>query len=199
MKKKKLSAILAVIVIAVGCAGPGTDAGPGTESAPTPESMPEPSPETIESPVQEDHEDYEITDQQDVSIDYKDYGIDYETTDMNFHEFPLNKLVAYYLGGDGAYSYGANFELHDRFIANPDEILKYIALVGDNIIRDEPAKVWLCDALVYRYFYDDTYTIDSFRELLDQLEEIYKFESPEIEELLLLMRNKLEEVIEYNY
>ena len=79
MKKEKLSAILAVILLAVGCAGPGTDTDPGTEPGPETdpaaalESTPEPSPETIESPVQEDNE---ATDQQDVSIDYNDYGID---------------------------------------------------------------------------------------------------------------------------
>ena len=187
MKKKKLPAILAVIIIAVGCAGPGTD------PAPTPESTPEVTPETIDSPVQEDSG---ITDQQDISIDYNDYDIDYETTEMNFHEFPLNKLVAYYLGGDGAYSYGASYELHYRIVANPDEVLRYIALVGDNIVRDEPAKVWLCDAIVSRYIFDDDYTVESFRELLDQLEETYKPESPEIEELILIMRDRLEELTE---
>ena len=187
MKKKKLPAILIVIVIAVGCVGPGSD------PAPTPESMPVPSPETIESPVQEDNQ---ITDQQNISIDYNDYGIDYEATDINFQEFPLNKLVAYFLGLDGEYSYGASYELHSRFVADPDEVLKYIALVGDNIVRYRPAKRWLCDDIVCRYYFDESYSVAAFLWLLDQLEETYTPESPEIVELILIMRNKIDEINE---
>jgi len=185
MKKKKLPAILAVIVLAVGCAGPGTDPAPAMESTPEVPS------ETIESPVQEDNQN---NDQQDISIDYNDYDIDYEATDINFQEYPLNKLVAYFLGGDGEYSYGASYELHSRFVANPDEVLKYIALVGDNIVRYRPAKRWLCDDIVCRYYFDESYSVVAFLYLLDQLEETYKSESHEIVELIMIMRNKVDEI-----
>jgi len=133
------------------------------------------------------------------SVDYRDYGIDYETTSMNFPEFPLDMLVAYYLGGDGAYSYGASYELHYRFVAYPDTVLEYIALIGDNIVRDEPAKVWLCHSLVYSSFYNDGIVgEDSFIAFLDQLEETYKNQSG-LTELLMIMRSKFEEVVEEHY
>jgi len=136
---------------------------------------------------------FEISAGQDVSLDYNDYGIDYEKTSMDFHEFPLDKLAAYYLGGDGAYSYGASYEIIYRFIANPDRMLEFIALVGNRTVRGEPAKLLLCDAIVSGNFFADYLTPDSFRALLDRLYETYKLRSDETAEILTILRMQFEE------
>jgi len=202
MSKGFITAIFIMLIVTVGCTSSETD--PAQTLEPMSEVVHEPGLPLVQADNSGMHENtgrddptlYEIPGRQDISIDYRDYDIDYETTSMNFHEFPLDKLVAYYLGGDGAYSYGASYELYYRFIANPDEVLEFIALVGGNIVRGEPAKVRLCNAIVSIYFFDDILNPNSFRTVLDSLEESYGLQSNEIIEILRIMGDRLEENIE---
>ena len=135
------------------------------------------------------------------SVDYRDYDIDYETTSMLFHEFPLEKLGAYYLGGDGAYSYGASYELRDRFLDDPDEVVEYIAMVGDILVRGEYARIWLCEAIMSLYFFDDSDVpfTDSASAILEELMEKYKFRSDKAAEVVMILNSKFEAALgEYN-
>jgi len=126
------------------------------------------------------------------------YRLDLKTNDWNLQELPLYMLGAYYLGTDGAYSYGASYELRDRFIANPDEMLEYITLVGENTLRGESVKSLLCSAIVSMYFFDDSdipFT-DSMRTILDDLEEKYKFQSTGVTEVVIILKNTFERNLE---
>lgn len=131
------------------------------------------------------------------SIDYRDYGIDYNVTEMNFDQFPINKLVAYYLGADAAYAEGSNEVLYQRFLENPRTVLIYIALVGDNLTRgDVPAKNALCIALASAdVFWHDI--SDSFSEILEQFSEVNQ--SGGIADVLALLKTEREAaIIRYN-
>jgi len=130
-----------------------------------------------------------------VSIDYKDYGIDYRTTEMNFDRFPLDKLVAYYLGGDGAYSEGSSDELYRRFLETPDVVLRFIAQVRDNIVRGEPVKTLLCQAIasVDVYWYDSS---SLFSAIITQLGETYLVRSDGTGEVFAILKNEYESAID---
>ena len=113
-----------------------------------------------------------------VSIDYKEYGIEYDLTEMDFDKFPLDKLIAYYLGADGAYAEGSSDELYRRFLEAPNIVLIYIALIGEStaknrIPNDIPAKNVLCEAIAVAdvFWYDIS---DSFSNILEQLGEAYQ-------------------------
>ena len=131
------------------------------------------------------------------STDYRDYGIDYDVTEMNFDQFPFNKLVAYYLGADAAYAEGSNEELYQRFLENPRTVIIYITLVGDNLTRgDVPVKNALCQALASAdVFWHDI--SDSFIEILEQYSEVYQ--SGDRADVLALIKTEHEAaIIRYN-
>jgi len=138
---------------------------------------------------------------QTVSINYKDYGIDYNVTEMSFDQFPLDKLVAYYLGADGAYAEGSSDELYRRFLEAPNIVLSYIALIGDDIAGNRipdniPAKNLLCEAIVGAdvFWYGIS---DSFSNILEQLEDTYQ--SGDIADFVRLLRAAHEAAIDsYN-
>ena len=158
----------------------------------------------------------EYINQQVPSVDYRDYGIvhglSYEVDGMYMSEYPLERLVAYYLGSDGAYSYSPSYELLFRFIENPDEVVEFIAFVGESIVRGESVKTLLCSAIVYTYIYDrdivysDLYDNDTdipsaeyIYVILDTLDEKFMHEHANVAEVVAALRNLYEEVIEeYN-
>jgi len=168
------------------------------ESTPTERPVQQEAEESNQDIPADQHDPGIPTDENIPSIDYRDYDIDYETTSMLFHEFPLEKLVAYYLGGDGAYSYGASYELRDRFLDDPDEMVEYIALVGDLIVRGEPVKILLCDAIMSLYFFGDSDIPfeDSARTILEDLTERYKLRSDKAAEVVVILNNKFEASLE---
>jgi len=140
----------------------------------------------------------DIEDYFDVTI--PDYEISFDsirlgTNEWSLYELTLNELGAYYLGTDGAYSYGASYELRDRFIENPDDMLEYISLVGESTVRGEPAKYLLCEAIISLYFFDDSDIPfkDSIRAILDDLEEKHKLHSNSVAEVVVILRDLYEE------
>jgi len=155
----------------------------------------------------------EHTNQQIPSVDYRDYGIvhglSYEIDGMHMSEYPLERLVAYYLGSDGAYSYSPSFELLARFIENPNEMLEFIALVGEITVRGESVKSLLCVAIVLTYLYNRDIVFPSlnnsdtnipsaeyFEIILDTLEEKHKLESNSVTEVIVMLRSAYEERLE---
>ena len=89
------------------------------------------------------------------SVRPEDYGIVYDAESVNrLSEYPLDKLMAYYLGADGAYSVGASAELYGRFIEAPRTVAACIALLGDAALeRGEPARDALCKAIAQEACY----------------------------------------------
>jgi len=130
------------------------------------------------------------------SIDYRDYGItinDYDVdygvySNMSLIEFPLDVFIAWCLGSDGAYAAATYHVLFERFLSDPDEILEYIVLIGDKIIHDDYAKVWLCRSIaveaISRNEYEGNVRI-SLPEIIDDL--MVKYQSNEKAELLSLI------------
>ncbi|MCL2336591.1 MAG: copper amine oxidase N-terminal domain-containing protein [Firmicutes bacterium] len=128
------------------------------------------------------------------SIASNDYGIKYSTDEMNFKQYPLDKLIAYCLNSDGAYSEGSFDELYQRFLEAPNTVLAYIALVGDSITRDGiPAKIALCKIIVSEdvFFYDIT---KSFKTILEKLTETYP--SGSVADILSCMNEEYKLAIE---
>ena len=218
MKEKITIAIAVILLIGIalaGCAGSMVD-----------ESIPQLEPEPIESVVPDESnllDEPSVVDEADVfqelsildlvgewSIDINDYfevtinaydidffRIDTGTSDWLLHELPLNMLVAYFLGTDGAYSYAATYELRTRFLETPDEILEYVVLVGDNIVRTETVKELLCAAIVAPYYFDDTdiqYT-DLFEATLDDLENKHNPLQSSEAEILFILRDLFEQAL----
>lgn len=61
-----------------------------------------------------------------VSVDPKDYGIDYSAELPDWETVPLSWLCACYLGGDGAYADGALYELAQRWRWAPNTFDAYM-------------------------------------------------------------------------
>ena len=128
------------------------------------------------------------------SIEYNDYGIKYSSDEMNFKQYPLDKLVAYCLNSDGAYSEGSFNELYQRFLEAPNTVLTYIALVGDSITQGGiPAKIALCKIIVSEdvFFYDIT---ESFKTILEKLTAIHQ--SGSVADILSCMNEEYKLAIE---
>ena len=142
------------------------------------------------------------------SIDYRDYSIiinDYDVdygiyNNMTLSEFPLDVFIAWCLGSDGAYAAAANHVLFDRFLSDPDELLEYMILIGDEIIHDDYAKVWLCRKLateaVSRNEFEGNVRI-SLPEIIDNLME--KYQSGDKTELLSLILGQYDSYIKENF
>jgi len=118
--------------------------------------------------------------------------------DDTFNE--LEALVLKDLSNHAAYSYGASIGLYLRFLEDPDEVLMFFTLVGDFIIRGEPARLRLCQSIANAAVYwNDVNTfmgadpLDSFRAHLDLLGETYQ--SGEIADLIELIRVQFEETV----
>ena len=142
------------------------------------------------------------------SIDYRDYGITINEYDVDYGlysevalaDFPLDVFIAWCLGSDGAYSVAAYHVLLDRFISNPDEILGYIILIGDNIVHDEYAKVRLCRgiaiAAISRNEFEGNVRI-SLPEFIDDL--FVKYQSGVKFELLSSISEQYDSYLQENY
>ena len=104
-----------------------------------------------------------------VSIAAEDYDIVYEEAAVNeLKEYSLEKLGAFYLHADGAFSEGAADELYRRFLAEPDIVLQYFSQLGEQTIGEDKLAVQaLCEALALCdvVWYDCT---DEFAEALEQ-------------------------------
>ena len=141
---------------------------------------------------------FENTAWQVVSLAPEDYGIVYDVNSMEFEQFPLDKLMAYYLGSDGAYAEGSSEELYRRFLEAPNTVLTYIALFGDDVATnrhpdDIPARVIICRAIACAdvFWHDIT---DSFSTILEQLDEVYP--SGSIADVLVYLKYEYDAAIE---
>jgi len=142
------------------------------------------------------------------SIDYRDYGITINEYDVDYgaysemalDEFPLDAFIAWCLGSDGAYAAAANQVLFEWFLADPDEILEYIALIGDEIIHDDYAKVWLCRSIaigaISRNEFEGNVRI-SLPDYIDNLKA--KYPSGEKAELLSIILEQYDLYIQENF
>ena len=87
--------------------------------------------------------DFEDTSWKAVSIDPKDYGITDDALKSvslpEFHDYTLGELTAYYLHTDGAGAEGSSEVLYERFMAAPNTVLTYLALIGDQKARGGPS------------------------------------------------------------
>jgi hypothetical protein len=137
--------------------------------------------------------DFESPNWQVVSIASEDYGIVYDDI-ADYRDYPLDKLVAYFLGSDGAYAEGSGDELYKRFVEAPNTVLTYIALIGDVTIRNDiPARTVLCREIASAdvFWYDAT---DDFNAILEQYEEIYP--SGRIADILACLKEEYNAAIE---
>lgn len=139
--------------------------------------------------------DFESPDWQVVSIASEDYGIVYEDID-DYRDYPLDKLVAYFLGSDGALAEGSGDELYNRFMEAPNTVLTYIALIGDGMARDDiPVRTVLCREIAAAdvFWYDAT---EAFGSILQQYEEIYP--SGRIADVLTCLKEEYDAAVERN-
>jgi len=218
--KEKIIVPIAVILISgialTGCAGSVVDKSiPHLEAEPIETAVPEESNLLDEPSVEDEAEEFssdrsfdflrqipstDINDYFEVTINAYDidfYRIDTGTSTWYLHELPLNMLVAYFLGTDGAYSYAATYELRTRFLETPDEILEYVVLVGDNIVRTETVKELLCAAIVAPCYFDDTdiQNTDMFEATLEDLENKHNSPQSSVAEILIILRGLYEQAL----
>ena len=70
-----------------------------------------------------------------------------DTGVLDFSELSLEQLVAYYLRADGAGSEGSASELYERFLQEPETVLKQLVLLNDTSGRNgQMAGQELCQA-----------------------------------------------------
>jgi hypothetical protein len=136
--------LLCALLIISGCGGTAANPGAGTPAVP-------------ESP------DWPV-----LSIAPEDFGIEYDAESIGqLQEYPLDKLMAYYLGADGAYAEGASCELYRRFLDAPDTVLTAIALTGGETVRGTPARDLLCRAIACSAAWSET---EAFNGILERYE-----------------------------
>jgi hypothetical protein len=162
-----LCLILSALVILGGCGGTAakppdnTVAEPPSKSGPWAELTP-PLSGDLEKP------DWPV-----VSIVPEDYGIVYEPESLSeLAGYPLDKLIAYYLGSDGAYAEGSSYELYRRFLDAPNTVLTVIALIGDEAARGETfARDLLCQSIALSAAWSDDG--DAFSGVLERCEKAF--------------------------
>lgn len=114
-----------------------------------------------------------------VSIAPEDYGILYDddTVLMGWEAYPLDKLCAYYLGADGAYAEGSGDELYKRFMAAPNTVLNYLALIGEQtVLISNDGSTALAQNLLCREIAteDVAYsTTEEFEKIISKYQKIY--------------------------
>lgn len=93
-----------------------------------------------------------------VSITPDDYNITYNVeSGEDISIYPLDKLIAYYLGSDGAFSEGSSEELYQRFICAPETVIDYLCLIDDNDAQAQICKA-ISGANVYWHDSEEIYT-----------------------------------------
>lgn len=142
--------------------------------------------------TQEQIEQYVVPDEnpswQTVSIAPEDYGIDYGPDYLeDWTSYPLDKLVAYFLGTDGAYAEGSGDEFYKRFMDAPNTVLNYIALIDD-----ENAQDLLCSEIACAdvYWYEIT---DEFKQILEECTNIYP--SGKVADVISTLNENYERVV----
>jgi len=204
--------VLMILLIA-GCGGPLDADGNTLPSSQTEDDLPindTPAPTPDEMPDEEtgdiNENDKDVV--QLPSIDYRDYGItinDYDVdygpyNEMDLDKFPLDAFIAWCLGSDGAYSAAAYHVLLDRFLADTDEILEYIALIGDEVIHDNYAKIWLCRSIAVAAISRNEFEGNDRFSLPDTIDDFKaKYQSSEKVELLSLISEQYDLYIMENY
>ena len=146
--------------------------------------------------------------QQNPSIDYIDYGIIIKNNGVDFGpynnmslgEFPLDAFIAWCLGSDGAYAAAANQVLFERFLADPDGILEYFALIGDNVVRNESVKVLLCRKLAVGAISRNEFEGNNRVSLIESIDELKaKYQSGVKVDLLSLISEQYDSYIKENF
>ena len=197
------AAVLILFIALTGCYTNinGTDSPDESVTLSTPvedEVLPIP-PDTLAVSVEcSDFVSFENTSWQVISIAPEDYGIVYDVDNMEFEQFPLDKLIAYYLSSDGAFAEGSCEVLYQRFLEAPITVLTYIALIGDSVVikrlsGDIPARVSVCRAIAIADVVQHDVT-DSFSAILEQLEEVYS--SGSMAEVLMCLKDEHHAAIE---
>lgn len=136
-----------------------------------------------------------------VSTEPEDYGIPpsyfSSSYDCDFTEYPLDKLIAYYLHSDGAGAEGSSSELYQRFMEAPNTVLIYFALIGDQEGRDNvdgrrTAVEELCEAIAaaHVFWYDNT---TEFTDILEEYKQIYS--SGQIADILAILQTEYDAAI----
>jgi len=155
-----LCLLICILILLSGCGGAAklpsgqenADAGPGATISVSPLDLEEPA-----WPV--------------LSVAPEDYGIVYDAKSIeHLPEYPLDKLMAYCLGADGAFAEGAFCELYRRFLDAPGTVLTAIALIGDEMVRGTPARDLLCRAIASSAAWSGA---EAFGETVKRCEEAY--------------------------
>lgn len=128
-----------------------------------------------------------------VVIDDFDVIVD-EEHGMNWEQYTLPRLAVYAHYMDGAYSEGISRELYKRFMEIPHIVLPYIALIGEETIRDDlpmpTTRELLCNDIIYGGAFSQNPS-ELFLEVLDKYDEIYP--SGSVADVVSYLRNELTE------
>lgn len=83
-----------------------------------------------------------------VSTDPKDFNITYSIDSLeSLVDYPLDKLIAYRFGSDGAASESAGEEIYKRFISNPETIVRYLSLIS---LKDD--REYICSVIADSFY-----------------------------------------------
>lgn len=137
-----------------------------------------------------------------VSIDPNDYGITQDelaSIDLpDFSQYTLAELITYYLYTDGAGAEGSSEELYQRFMKDPNTVLCYLAMMGDQKARGgtsgtDTAAEEICSTIagVVVAWYNTT---EEFAEIIENYQTVYP--DGQVYEVLVCMQNKLEAAIQ---